>query len=122
MGSNPLNLTLRFVLELSALVSFGYWGWTQHEDPARWLWAIGLPLVAAIIWGTFAVLGDPSRSGQAPVPTPGILRLILELAIFTIAVIALIGSQQVNAGWILAAATLLHYAISYDRIIWLLKN
>ncbi len=122
MGSHPLNLALRFLLELSALGAMGYWGWTQHEGPERWLWAIGVPLVAAVLWGTFAVPNDPSRSGQSPVPTPGILRLLLELAIFTVATIALVASQRVSAGWVLAATTLFHYAISYDRILWLLKN
>ncbi len=75
MGSHSLNLALRFLLELAALGAMGYWGWTQHEGPVRWRWAIGLPLVAAVLWGTFAVPNDPSRSGQAPVPIPGILRL-----------------------------------------------
>ena len=121
MGSHPLNLALRFLLELVALGAMGYCGWTQHEGPARWLWAIGLPLVAAVLWGTF-VSRRPSRSGQAPVPTPGIFRLLLELAIFTVATIALVASQRVSAGWVLAATTLFHYAISYDRILWLLKN
>ena len=122
MGSHPLNLALRFILELSALGAMGYWGWTQHEGPLRWLWVIVLPLVAAVMWGTFAVLDDPSRSGNAPVPTPGILRLMLELSFFTIATIALIASQRVSVGWVLAVTTLLHYVISYDRVLWLLKN
>lgn len=26
MGSNPVNLALRFLLELAALCSIGYWG------------------------------------------------------------------------------------------------
>jgi hypothetical protein len=122
MGSHPLNLSLRFLLELSALGAMGYWGWTQHDGPARWFLVLGLPLVAAILWGTFAVPNDPSRSGQAPIPTPGIVRLLLELSIFAIATIALIASQKVSAGWVLAATTLFHYAISYDRILWLFKQ
>ena len=99
-----------------------YWGWTQHEGLARWLWTIGLPLAAAILWGTFAVPDDPSRSGHAPIPTPGMLRLLLELAIFAIGVIALIASQRIPAGVSLAVITLFHYVISYDRILWLLRN
>ena len=122
MGSHPLNLTLRFLLELTALGAMGYWGWTQHEGLVRWLWMIGLPLIAAVLWGTFAVPGDPSRSGQAPVPTPGILRLLLELSVFATAAIALIASHQTFTGWVLAIVTIIHYAISYDRILWLLKN
>jgi ABC-type amino acid transport system permease subunit len=122
MGSHPLNLTLRFLLEIAALAAAGYWGWTQNEGAIRWLLVIGLPLLLAILWGTFAVPDDPSRSGQAPVPTPGYLRLLLELAIFTAASIALFASQRYTAGWLLAGITLFHYVISYDRIAWLLKN
>jgi len=122
MGSHPLNLALRFLLELAALIAMGYWGWTQHDGAARWLWVIGLPIVAAILWGTFAVPNDPSRSGQAPVPTPGVLRFLLELSIFALAAYVLFLSQQANAAWTLAAVTLFHYAISYDRILWLLRN
>jgi hypothetical protein len=122
MGTHPLNLALRFILELAALGSLGYWGWSQHDGSWRWVWAIGLPLVAAILWGTLAVPDDPSRSGQAPIPTPGALRLLLELLLFGGAAAALVMSQHVSAGVALAVATVLHYAISYDRILWLLRN
>ncbi len=122
MGSHPLNLAVRFLLEIAALVAMGYWGWTQNEGGWRWLLAIGLPFVAVVLWGTFAVPNDPSRSGKAPVPTPGMIRLILELAIFALAVTLLIASQRLSAGVTLAVITIIHYAISYDRILWLLRN
>ncbi len=122
MGSHPLNLAWRFLLELLALGSMGYWGWTQHDGVVRWLWMIGLPVVAAVLWGTFAVPNDPSRSGQAPIPTPGMIRLGLELLIFAAAVILLRVSQQPVVSNVLAVMVLIHYALSYDRIIWLLKN
>jgi hypothetical protein len=122
MGSHPVNLGLRFILELFALGAMGYWGWTQHEGLARWLWTLGLPIVAAVLWGTFAVPEDPSRSGQAPVSTPGILRLLLELAIFGGGVVALYASQRGAIGLVFGIVVLLHYALSYDRILWLLKN
>lgn len=122
MGSHPINLTVRFLLELAALAALGYWGWTQHDGWERWLWAIGLPLITAVIWGTFAVPNDPSRSGEAPIPVPGIVRLIIELCIFSGAVLALVASDRIYAGAILAAITIIHYAVSYDRILWLLKN
>ena len=122
MGSHPMNLALRFLLELAALGAIAYWGWTQHDGLESWLWAIGLPLVAAVLWGTFAVPGDPSRSGQAPIPTPGAVRLILELSFFAVGVIALIVSQRVSVGVVLAAVVVFHYALSYDRILWLLSN
>lgn len=122
MGSHPLNLAFRFLLELAALAALGYWGWTQHAGPWRWLWALGLPLVVAVVWGTFAVPDDPSRSGQAPVPIPGLLRLLLELALFAAAVLALIAAGRPYAGLLLAALVLLHYALSYDHVRWLLQH
>lgn len=79
MGSHPLNLLVRFLLELAALGAFGYWGWQQAEGALAYLLAIGLPVLTAVLWVTFAVPEDPSRSGHAPVPVPGLLRLLLEL-------------------------------------------
>jgi len=122
MGSHPLNLALRFILELVALASLGYWGWQQYDGVSQWLFCIGLPLIAAVVWGTFAVPDDPSRSGHAPIPTAGWLRLILELLVFASATLALwfSGQQPIAIG--LAVVTVLHYMASYDRIQWLLAN
>lgn len=122
MSSDPINLALRFLLELAALFSFGYWGWTQHEGGMHFFLAIGLPLLAAALWGTFAVPNDPSRSGKAPIPVSGILRLALELAFFVVATWFLFDAGQQSWGRILGALTLFHYVISYDRLRWLLKQ
>jgi hypothetical protein len=121
MGSHPLNLTFRFLLELAALVSMGYWGWTQHEGFGRFLWTIALPIIAAILWGTFAVPDDPSRSGNAPVPVPGWLRLLLELAFFSAGAFLLVLAERTSLGTGLGVAVFIHYVLSYDRIIWLLR-
>ena len=120
MGSHPLNLALRFILEIAALIAFGYWGWTQHEGVWRYVWAAGLVTAAAAIWGTFAVPDDPSRSGRAAVPIPGLLRLALELAFFAAGAWAFFAAGQPLWGAILGAATIVHYGLSYDRIRWLL--
>jgi hypothetical protein len=85
MGQHPLNLALRFILEMLALVSIGYWGWTGATGVLRYLLVIGAPLVAAALWGTFRVPGDASASGEARVPVPGWVRLLLELAMFACA-------------------------------------
>ena len=122
MSTHPLNLILRFLLELAALFAMGYWGWTQHQGFSRFLWMIGLPLLFAILWGTFAVPDDPSRSGNAPIPVPGFFRLVLELAIFAVGVWCCFAAGQSTWSWVLMATVLLHYILSYDRIIWLLKQ
>jgi hypothetical protein len=79
MGSHPINLILRFILELAALTGMSIWGWKQSDGWFRFVLAIGIPIIAAAIWGTFAVPDDPSRSGKAPVVVPGLLRLGVEL-------------------------------------------
>jgi hypothetical protein len=122
MSSHPLNLILRFILELVALFAMGYWGWTQHQGFSRFLWTIGLPLMFAILWATFAVPEDPSRSGKAPIPIPGLLRLLLELVVFAVGVWCCFAAGQPTWGWIYGITVFLHYVISYDRILWLLKR
>lgn len=122
MGSHPVNLAVRFVLEIAALVAIGFWGWTQHDGFVRYLLAIGGPVLAAVLWGTFSVPHDPSRSGKAPVPVPGILRLALEWAIFAFATWALYDAGNGLLALILAVVVVIHYALSYDRIAWLLKR
>jgi hypothetical protein len=122
MGSHPINLAIRFLLEIAALVAIGYWGWSQHSGLLRVVLAVGGPLIAAILWGVFAVPGDPSRSGKAPVPVPGIARLVLELAIFAFAAWALYDAGHSMLALILAIIVLLHYALSYDRMAWLLRQ
>jgi hypothetical protein len=122
VASNPINLAVRFLLEIAALVAIGYWGWSQHDGWLRFVLVIGFPLIAAILWGTFNVAGDPSRSGKAPVPVPGIVRLALELAIFAFAAWALYDAGQATLALVLAAIVVIHYALSYDRIAWLLRQ
>ena len=122
MGSHPINLAIRFLLELSALVSMGVWGWRQSESWFRFLLALSVPIVAAVVWGTFAVPNDPSRSGAAPVAVPGILRLGIELAFFIFATWALYDLGFTRLSWTLGIIVALHYITSYDRILWLITQ
>lgn len=122
MGSNPLNLIFRFLLEIAALVALGAWGWAQTDGILRFVLVLGIPILAAALWGTFAVPNDPSRSGKAPVPVRGFLRLLLELAFFAAATWSLFNAGSTQLGQILGIAVVVHYILSYDRILWLLRN
>lgn len=124
MSTHPANLMLRFLLELVGLVAFAYWGWSWG-DPWRWPLAIGLPLIAAVIWATFRTPGDNSAKQSAPVPVHGIIRFSLEMTFFGLAIVALFtaqgGSPRAEAlGAVLTLFVILHYIVSWDRVTWLM--
>jgi len=122
MGSNPVNLAVRFILEIAGFRALGLWGWNAASGLSGVALALALPILAAVLWGTFAVPDDPSRSGRAPIPVPGIVRLALELIIFVLATVALLDIGQTTVGWTLGALVLIHYLASYDRVVWLVRR
>ena len=122
MGSHPLNLGVRFLLEVSALVAIGYWGWSLHDGLLRLPMTLGFPTLAAALWATLTVPRDPSRSGKAPAAIPGFARLLLEWGLFVAVIWGLAHAGAPVPAWILAAVTSLHYALSYDRLRWLLTQ
>ena len=116
-----MNLGLRFLLEIAALVAFGLFGWSLFVVMwLQFLSAVALPVSAMFVWGTFAVPDDQSRSENAPIPIPGVVRLILELSFFGLAAWCLYRIGKANLGLGLGIITLGHYLVSADRVSWLL--
>jgi hypothetical protein len=69
------NLALRFLLELCALVALGYWGFTTGSAAiTKVALGIGVPLVAAVVWGVFV-------APRAPVALPGFVVLLLQVLV-----------------------------------------
>ena len=122
MGSHPINLIIRFLLEIIALITFGIWGWKESDGWFRFVLAIGIPIILAAIWGTFAVPDDPSRSGAAPIATPGVIRLAIELEFFALATWSLHDIGWIKISLAFGIIVVLHYVVSYDRIIWLMSH
>ncbi len=143
MSNHPLNLTLRFLLELVALGAIAYWGWTQNDGVWRWVAVLGLPLIAAALWVTFRVPGDQERMaesframapgvdgalpaqsapGRVAVAVPGVVRLAIEAIFFGGAVWLLALAGQPRPALLFGIIIVLHYAASYDRIRWLLSR
>lgn len=123
MGSRPWNLGFRFILEIAALVGLGWGGHTLGwTGPGALVQSIAPPLAAAVVWGTLAVPDDPSRSGRAPVPVPGWLRLMIELAVFAAGVAGFAVAEATGAAVALGLGVIVHYALSIDRIRWLLAR
>lgn len=122
---NPLKmagwtLALRFGLEVGALFGLGAAAWKLTPGWLRWVMAIAVPVAAAIVWGVFNVLGDPSRSGEAPVEVSGWIRLALELTILLAGAAALWIAFRPEIGIAFAVLIVVHYATSLNRIQWLI--
>ncbi len=112
----PWNLAVRFVLEVGALVGIGL----GVGAALGWLPGIAAVVVAIAAWGTFNVVGDPSRSGEAPVEVPGVIRLVLELVILGAGAVGIGSAWNPAAGVAIALGVVVHYATSWSRVRWLL--
>ena len=113
------NLALRFVLELVALAGLAMLAWGLTPGAARWLAVVVVPVAAAAAWGVFNVVGDPSRSGGAPVEVSGWSRLGLELVVLGTGAVALAIATRPVLGVAAAVMIGIHYAASWQRLTWL---
>ena len=118
----PWNLALRLGLEIGALTGLGIAAWTQTEGAVRPVAVAAVPLAAAALWGTFNVVDDPSRSGEAPVEVPGPVRLAIELLVLGGGSIAYSIAGHPAIGAAFAALIVLHYTVGLPRVRWLLSQ
>lgn len=122
MGSHPVNLGLRFALEMIALLVLGVWGSRQGEGVLSIVLALGVPVFAAALWGIFTVPNDPSRSGKSVVPIPGVVRLMYEVMFFGFASWALFSIGSTTFSLAFGVVVIIHYILSYDRVQWLIAT
>jgi hypothetical protein len=115
------NLALRFGLELGALAGLGLAAWTLTPSSVRWAAVTLVPTTATVIWGVFNVVGDPSRSGAAPVEVSGWIRLAIEALILGGGAAAMAFAGRRDIGIIFALLVAFHYAASTSRIEWLVQ-
>ncbi|MEC2058526.1 YrdB family protein [Bacillus stercoris] len=119
---NQANLLLRFILEIAALISIGVFAWISFDGYFKYVLTLVLPIAVMIVWSVFAVPQDPSRSGQTVIAVNGVTRLVIEILIFAMAVVALYFSHLKPVGIIFLCLIILHYIISAERIKWLLNQ
>lgn len=119
MNTNPINLAIRFLLEIAMLIALGYWGWHANTGWIRYAAVAGLPLIAATLWGVFRIPNDPK---PAPIAVPGVVRLLIEWTLFGAAVLALFTMGFVTLSIIMGITLKLHYIVSYDRTWAMLRN
>ena len=102
----PANDGLRFTLELAALASLSYWGFAEHDGGLQWLLGLGMPLLAAVVWGAFV-------APKASRPTTDPVRLLLELAIFGGGVAALWAADSHVLAFGFGVLVVLHLAFTF---------
>lgn len=120
MSLNPALLAVRFLLELAAFASVGIYGWRAFDAPWQFALVVLLPVLAATVWGTFAVPGDPSRSGKAPVAVAGPVRLGVEIIVLFGGAAALWLAELPRWALVSVVVLVVYHLLAYDRIGWLL--
>jgi Protein of unknown function (DUF2568) len=86
IGVKMANDGVRFLVELAALASIGYWGFHEHSGwPAKIAFGLGGPILVASIWAVWMAPGSRRRA-------PERIRVLLEVVIFGLAVAALAAS------------------------------
>lgn len=103
------NIALRFILELSALASLGYWGLKSGNGMImKFILGVGSPLLIAILWGIF---GAPGSLYQLPKP----FQWLLILGVYFMADSALYASGEHYISTLLGLIAIVNSALMY---IW----
>ena len=116
------NLAFRFLLEVFLFGGIVLASIANYDGTTTWIAATIGVVLATTLWGVFAVPNDPSRSGKTVIKTPGPVRLLLELSLFAVVTAWLATGEQYVVAGLLAAGTIIHYALWPQRIRWLLAN
>ena len=95
----PLQLAIRFLLELAALVAAGVVGASVGSPPFGLVGGVGLALVFAVVWGQFL-------APRARFPQPATFRLVVGTLVMEAAALGLVAVGSATAGAILAAMIL----------------
>lgn len=124
-GASPLvkvNLMLRFFLEMAMFAGYAAAFALALSGSSRWILVAIAPLGAMALWVVFATPGDPSRSGRTVVPTPGLVRLLLEIGLFAGAAGLMLWADVWQFAAALTAGVTVHYLAWPARIRWLLSH
>jgi Protein of unknown function (DUF2568) len=100
------NAAFRFLLEVSALVAIGYWGFTSADGAMAFVRGLCVPLLMVVVWGTFGAPGAPLR---AALP----VRLALLAVIYGWAVAALASTGHVVLAVALGVGAVVNTVLLY---------
>jgi hypothetical protein len=100
------NDVLRFCLEIGMLVSLSFAGFALAGGALSWVLGIGLPLVAATIWGLWMA---PKAAHRVRDPA----QLSIELLLFGGAAVLLAAAGHAALGIVLGALAAIHLALTF---------
>ena len=104
-----VNLALRFLLELAAVVAVGYWGFHNGGSTvARVVLGVGSPVLMAVTWGAFVA---PRSAVSVPRP----VKVVLGLAILLLAAVALAAAGQPAIAVAIAAIVVINQVL---LVLW----
>lgn len=102
-----MNLGFRFLLEICALVSLGYWGfYTGNGTLMKVILGIGTPLMIAFVWGVF---GSPKAIIKISMP----LHILLEVIVFVLPIFALYFVGKTNLAWIYGICVIINRLLMF---------
>lgn len=118
----PAHLAIRFALELVLLAAYAYWGWHLGDGGVPGiLLAVVLPVLVAALWAIFKTPGDTGKATPV-VAVPGVVRLVLEIALIGVAAYGVWTSGSRVLAETMLTAFALHYAVTWPRIAWLVRQ
>ncbi len=101
------NLGVAFLLELVAIASFAYWGFTLTDSTiVNIVVGLGAPLLMITLWRFFAAPKSERR-------LRGIAYLIFKVTVFALAILALIMAGSVTLGLIFALVFVINTMLAY---------
>lgn len=103
------NVALRFLLELCALLAFGYWGFQSGQSLLSKIGlGIGIPLLIVVIWAMFIA---PNAVVHLPEPVPFVLGMVILL----LAAVALAAAKQTKLAVIFGVIIVINAVL---MLIW----
>ena len=119
MYLRPVDLVLRAILEVTCAIGLVAGSLAIVSGTLGLSLAVAAPLAAAALWATFRVPGDP---GPSPWPTPGPVRLVLELVLLGLGAAGWMLAGRLLVGLLLGALIAGHYLMTAERGRWMLDQ
>ncbi len=113
---------LMFILELALWGSCFWVGWNIGNGITRWIFAGIFGIGSMLLWALFRPPGMMANGKNGAIPTPGPVRLVIEIGLFLLAGIGLWHTGHRWAAETLWTFAALIYILSHSRIRWLLEH